>query len=168
MALNRQKMRTVNSTPMAIEIQRTRASVGGVGPSRSQMVIKTRPITLRNDSIVSTSQAAPATILTSTSETPSTIAAAIPGATGKIEREVKGEDAWEGITPDAYAAAARTATSREIFRRSAIGLRTTLSVVFVSCLAYRRTTTLSGTGPSGDRRPISGVSSRAARPNGAM
>src|SRR5271169_4364907 len=89
MALNRQKMRTVNSTPMAIEIQRTRASVGGVGPSRSQMVIKTRPITLRNDSIVSTSQAAPATILTSTSETPSTTAAAIPGATGKIEREVK-------------------------------------------------------------------------------
>src|SRR5271169_4764536 len=137
MALNRQKMRTVNSTPMAIEIQRTRASIGGVGPSRSQIVIKTRPITLRNDSIVSTSQCDPAMILTSTSETPSTTAAAIPGATGKIEREVNGGNAREGITPDAYAAAAPAATAREIFRRSAIGLRTRLGAVFGSCPAYR-------------------------------
>ena len=35
-ALNRQKIRAANSTPMPSDIQRTRAFVGGRGPSRSQ------------------------------------------------------------------------------------------------------------------------------------
>ena len=78
---------------MPSDIQRTRASVGGFGPSRSHSVMKTRPITLRNDSMVRTSQCAAAMILTSTSETPSTTAAATPGADEKIGTEGQGDEA---------------------------------------------------------------------------
>ena len=54
--------------------------------------MKASPITLRNDSMVSTSQCDAATILTSTSDAPSTAAAASPGAEAKAKRKVKGEE----------------------------------------------------------------------------
>jgi len=54
--------------------------------------MKARPITLRNDSMVSTSQCDAATIFTSTSDMPSTAAAAIPGAEAKTRRKAKGAE----------------------------------------------------------------------------
>ena len=83
----------MSKTPIPIEIQRTRASAGtGSPPKRSQAAMKASPITLRNDSMVSTSQCDAATILTSTSEAPSTAAAAIPGAEAKRKRKAKGSE----------------------------------------------------------------------------
>src|ERR1700722_6738651 len=88
-------MRTVNSTPMPSDIHRTRGSMDGFGPNRSQAVMNATPITLRNDSMVSTSQCAAAMILTSTSETPRTIAAATPGVEETTERKAKDKKTTE-------------------------------------------------------------------------
>src|SRR5277367_3421970 len=73
-------MRPANMTPMANEIQRTRASAVGFLPKRSQVATKIRPTTLRNDSTESTSAPDPKTIFDRTSEIPSNVPAAIPGA----------------------------------------------------------------------------------------
>ncbi len=110
-ALNRQKIRPANSTPIPSDIQRTRAVTGGRGPSRSHSVIKPRPTTLRNDSMVSTSQCAAMMILASMSDTPSAIAAASPGAEEKKGRKAKWQALVGGIAPDEYAATASTATT---------------------------------------------------------
>ena len=80
-----------NKTRMPIEMQRTRTFAGtGAPPRRSHTAMKASPITLRNDSMVSTSQCDAATIFTSTSDAPSTAAAAIPGAEAKTKRKAKG------------------------------------------------------------------------------
>ena len=75
--------------PIAIETQRTRASAVGLRPKRSQLATKARPTTLRNDSMVSTSQPVASTSFASTSDMPSAVPAATPGASGKIAREIK-------------------------------------------------------------------------------
>ena len=86
---------------MPIDIRRTRAFTGdGFGPSRSHTVIKASPTTLRNNSMVSTSQCDAMMILASTSATPSENAAASPGATEKTKREAKRNNSC-GIPPDA-------------------------------------------------------------------
>ena len=63
-------------------------------------VIKTSPTTLRNNSMVSTSQCDAMMILASTSATPSENAAASPGTTEKTKREAKQNNPC-GIPPDA-------------------------------------------------------------------
>jgi hypothetical protein len=72
---------------MAIEIHRTRALAAGFGQNRSHADMNASPTTLRNDSIVSTSQRDAMMILARTSEMPSARAAASPGAEEKTERK---------------------------------------------------------------------------------
>jgi hypothetical protein len=59
--------------------------------------MKARPITPRNDSMVSTSQCDAAMIFTSTSDVPSTAAAAIPGAEAKTKRKAKGTENLQDV-----------------------------------------------------------------------
>ena len=71
--------------PTPSEIERTRVSAFGLAPMRSHAAMSARPMTLRNDSIVSTSQPLARTIFASTSDMPSAVPAAIPGASGNMK-----------------------------------------------------------------------------------
>ena len=96
---------------MAIEIQRTRASAAAFGPARSHTDMKASPTTLRKDSIVSTSQRDAIMILASTSDTPSAIAAANPGAEEKEGGKPRGESSEMMDRCRKYAAATGSATA---------------------------------------------------------
>ncbi len=80
-------MSPAKSSPMAIEIQRTRESAAAFGPVSSHTDMKASPTTLRKDNIVSTSQRDAIMILARTSEMPSASAAANPGAEENRGRE---------------------------------------------------------------------------------
>src|SRR5271155_564001 len=87
-------------TPTPIAIQCAPASALGFDPTRSHIAMKARPTTLRNDSIVSTSQSAARTSFARTSDRPSAIAAAMRGLAGARMREAD-RDEFMADTVDA-------------------------------------------------------------------
>src|ERR1700747_2933842 len=79
-ALNKQKISPAKTIPTIIEMTRTWTLALGRRPKRNQVATKARPTRLRNDNIETTSMPLTNTIFASTSEMPSEVPAAIPGA----------------------------------------------------------------------------------------
>src|ERR1041385_2818793 len=91
MALNKQNISPAKMIPTTIEMTRTWVLAAACRPNRNQVATKARPTRLRNDNIDTTSTPPSRTIFASTSEMPSEVPAAIPGAS-RCMRSRSGEE----------------------------------------------------------------------------